>query len=53
MAAFLARFANDAEVGTDLIIPGWTQELVDDITEFYAEDLALISHIPDVNVLRP
>jgi hypothetical protein len=53
MGAFLARFANDAEVGADLAIPGWTQELVDDITEFYAEDLALISRIPDVQVLRP
>lgn len=52
-AAFLDKFAIDEAVEEELDLPGWTEELVDDLTERYDEDLLRIQRIPDVTLITP
>lgn len=53
IAAFLDKYAMDAEVEEELDMPGWTDELVDEMSEIYDEDVARIAQMPGVRVLMP
>tara|TARA_R110002124_G_scaffold131954_1_gene294452 strand:- start:659 stop:1357 length:699 start_codon:yes stop_codon:yes gene_type:complete len=53
IAAFLDKYALEGEVEEELDMPGWTEELVEDMTEAYDEDVATIATIPGVRVLLP
>lgn len=53
ITAFLDKFAMDDALEEDLDAPGWTQELVDDLTLGYEEDLEQISTIAGVNFITP
>ena len=53
MAAFLDKFALDEVLEEEIDIPGWTAELVDEITELYEEDVFQLQRIPGVHLISP
>lgn len=53
MVAFLDKFAIEDEIEEELDLPGWTDELVDELTDTYEEDCFSLSRIPGVTVIAP
>lgn len=53
IAAFLDKFAIEEAVEDELDLPGWTHELVEQMTEIYDEDVQRIQHIPGVQLIAP
>ena len=53
ISAFLDKFALEEEIEEELDMPGWTDALVEDLTESYDEDVALIARIPGITVISP
>ena len=53
IAAFLDKYAMEAEVEEELDMPGWTEELVEEMSEAYDEDVAAIAQLPGIRVLMP
>lgn len=53
ISAFLDKFARDDAVEEEFELPGWTDELVDELTEIYDEDVFAISRMPGVNLISP
>ncbi len=52
-AAFLDKFAIEEAVEEELDLPGWTDELVETLTELYDEDVLRIQNIPGVTLIAP
>ena len=53
VTAFLEKFGRPEEVSFEITAPGWTEELVDELTRSYHEDLDRIARIPGVRLLEP
>lgn len=53
IAAFLDKFAIEDRIEEELDLPGWTDELVEELTEIYDEDVMRIQHIPGVQLIAP
>ncbi|MEM6825169.1 MAG: hypothetical protein AAF566_08650 [Pseudomonadota bacterium] len=53
LAAFLSKYAEDAEIEQEILLPGWTEDLIEDLTRNYDEDLEEIAAMPGVKVLTP
>jgi hypothetical protein len=53
ISAFLDKFALDEEIEEELDVPGWSAELMDEMTEIYDEDMLEIQRIPGVNLITP
>lgn len=53
IAAFLDKFAIEDEVEQELDLPGWTDTLIDTLTETYEEDVYEISRIQGVTLITP
>lgn len=53
IAAFLDKFAKEEAIEEELDMPGWTDALIDDLTEIYDDDLYAIQRIPGINVITP
>lgn len=53
LQALLARFAQPDAVESEALLPGWTDETVDDLSAIYDEDLDLIASLPGVTLLEP
>lgn len=53
IAAFLDKFALDDEIEEELDMPGWTEALVDDLTDQYDEDVLAIQRMPGVTMIAP
>ena len=53
VAAFLDKFALEEEVEMELDLPGWTETLVEDMTEAYEEDIFAIERMSGVQFLAP
>jgi len=53
IAAFLGKYALEEMIEEELDLPGWTDEMVDELTELYDEDVFEISRIPGVNFIAP
>ena len=53
VSAFLDKFALPDRVDQDIIMPGWTAETVEELTELYDEDVARIAAMPNVRLIRP
>lgn len=53
MSAFLDKFALDEMVEEELDLPGWTTQLVDQLTDQYEEDVYEIARLPGVNLIAP
>lgn len=53
IAAFLDKFALEDEIEEELDMPGWTDELVDAMTDQYDEDMELVARLPNLSVIAP
>lgn len=53
IVAFLDKYAIEEELVEELDLPGWTDALVDEMTEIYEQDIARIEAIPDIRVISP
>ncbi|MEH6646812.1 hypothetical protein [Sulfitobacter sp.] len=53
IAAFLDKYAIEDEVEEELDMPGWTDDVVEDMSDAYDEDVAVIAAMTGVRVLLP
>ncbi|WP_164661015.1 hypothetical protein [Tropicibacter sp. Alg240-R139] len=53
IAAFLDKYAIEDQVEEELDLEGWTEELVDELTDIYDEDVFAIQRIPGVTLIAP
>jgi len=53
VSAFLDKFALVDEIEEELDVPGWTEDLVANLTEIYEEDLFEIQKLPGVKFIAP
>jgi len=53
ITAFLEKFALEDQIEEELDMLGWTEALVEGMTDIYDQDLAIIEQIPGVRVLVP
>ncbi len=53
MVAFLDKFAIEEAIEEELDMPGWTEELVAEMTQTYDEDVFAIARIPGVQLISP
>lgn len=53
ISAFLDKFADDSEIEEELDVPGWTEDMIDAMTEIYDEDVYSIQRMPGVNMITP
>lgn len=51
VSAFLDKFALPDQLQLEFDLPGWTQELVDELTDSYADDIERIAAMPGVRFL--
>jgi len=52
-AAFLDKFAMEDALEEELDLPGWTEELIEKLTEIYDEDIFQLQRIPGVTLIAP
>ena len=53
ISAFLNKFALEDEVEDELDLPGWTEAMIDELSEIYDEDVFQIQRIPGVQMISP
>lgn len=53
IAAFLDKFVRPEALEIELDIPGWSDTLVDALTDIYEEDIFAIQRIPGVTMITP
>ncbi|MDQ1848288.1 hypothetical protein Q9299_08305 [Gemmobacter fulvus] len=53
VSAFLDKFARPEQVDMQFALPGWTDDLVAQMTEQYERDMAYIATLPGVTYLEP
>jgi len=53
VAAFLDKYALDDALEEELDTPGWSPEMLEDMTASYEEDMDSLSHIPGVTLITP
>lgn len=51
IAAFLDKFALEEEIEEELDLPGWTETLVDEMTEVYDADMYNLQNMPGVRMI--
>ncbi len=52
-AAFLDKYAEEDALEEELDTPGWSPDMLEDMTEAYEEDLDTIAKIPGVTLIAP
>ena len=53
IAAFLDKFAIEEEIEEELDLPGWTEDLVNELSDIYDDDVFEIGRIQGVNLMAP
>ena len=53
LAAFLGHYANPAAVEEEITLPGWTDDLLNRLSDLYDEDVKAIISRGDVEVIEP
>lgn len=53
IAAFLDKFAKEEEIEQELDLPGWTEDMVTQLSEIYDDDIYAIGRIEGVNLITP
>lgn len=53
VAVFLDKYAIEDAVEEELDVPGWTEDLVNKLTQIYEDDLYEIERLPGVNFITP
>lgn len=51
--AFLGKYANEDALEDDIDVPEFTQDLVEDLTDAYEDDVNLIAAMPGVTFIEP
>ncbi|HEY0214589.1 MAG TPA: hypothetical protein VGC40_13555 [Paenirhodobacter sp.] len=52
-ADILQRHARPARIDQDIVLPGWSEDVVDYLTDVYEDDLSRIAAIPGVTLITP
>lgn len=53
IAAFLDKFADEEAIEEELDLPGWTEDLVERLTELYDDDVHAIGRLPGITLITP
>ncbi|MBF9030137.1 hypothetical protein HKCCE3408_07005 [Rhodobacterales bacterium HKCCE3408] len=53
VAAFLGKYARAEAMEEELVAPGWTQEMLDEISEAYDADMERVAEIHEVDFITP
>jgi len=53
VTAFLEKFARPERTEQEIDLPGWTGDMVDDLTRAYLADVAQIRRLPGVTLIEP
>ena len=53
IAAFLDKYALDDAIEEEVDLPGWSQDLMRQMTETYEEDIFRINRISGVDLVSP
>ncbi|MYM54634.1 hypothetical protein [Thalassovita mangrovi] len=53
IAAFLDKFVIEDEIEQEVDLPGWSEDLVEELTDIYDEDVFTISRLPGVTMIAP
>lgn len=53
ISAFLEKFALDEELEEEVNMPGWSEALVDTLTNIYERDIEVVARMPGVRMLTP
>ena len=53
ISAFLDKFAIEDEIEEELDLPGWTEDMVDELTEIYDDDVFAIGRMQGVTLIAP
>ena len=53
IAAFLDKYSLDEVIEEEVDLPGWTDDLIDQLTEIYEEDVFAIQQMPGVTLITP
>ncbi|WP_113911808.1 hypothetical protein [Roseovarius dicentrarchi] len=53
ISAFLDKYADESVIEEEVDLPGWTEDLVDDLSDLYDEDVARIGEISGITLLTP
>jgi len=53
VSAFLDKFALPERVDQDIEMPGWTADMVSEMTARYEEDVARIAQMDEITFLAP
>lgn len=53
ISAFLDKFAMEDALEEELDMPGWTETLINEMTDIYDEDVDLIQRMPGVTLIAP
>ena len=53
ISAFLDKFALADEIEEELDMPGWTDALVEELSDLYDADMDAIQQIPGITMVTP
>jgi hypothetical protein len=53
IAAFLDKYAIEEAIEDEVDLPGWTDAVLQQLTEMYEEDVYEIARMPGVNFISP
>lgn len=53
ISAFLDKYAIEDEIEQELDLPGWTEDMVDELSDIYDEDVYAISRMDGVTLITP
>ncbi len=52
-SAALVKYALPEKIETEINLPGWSQDLIDEMTEYYDQDTAKIAVMPGIEFIAP
>lgn len=53
IAAFLDKFADHEALEEEIDLPGWTEDMIEALTDLYEEDMERVNRIPGVTLIAP
>ncbi|MEM1075319.1 MAG: hypothetical protein AAF665_01895 [Pseudomonadota bacterium] len=53
MMAFMEKFALEQAIEEEIDVPGWTGDMITELSELYDEDMATLARIPGVTLISP
>jgi len=53
VTAFLEKFGRPEQLSAEVKAPGWTEDLVEQMTEAYLVDVGRIAEMPGVTLIEP